>query len=207
LYKNKIVIPVAICEAFSEKRRGFYSSASGDDIIKLIYLGFTVHINRSNHYRSAYLRIKDCEKLFTEAKQQQFFNKKLNLQQLISLMKTPEELSLFLSYFSDYDLNSIDADSGHNVLDQIIHMNPYFYLKPESTNNTSHNVHRFRRQRAITPSNTSKSKLDSRPNDRYKYRTTRLLNLFQSVILQGGKVCFILLLLIKDLLAFTTAFS
>jgi hypothetical protein len=132
------------------------------------------------------LKIKDCEKLFAEVKQQQLFNKNLKRQQqLIVLMKTPEELSLFLSYFSDYDLNSIASNTDHNVLDQIIHMNPFFYVLPQ----VEGDANPFSSIGVLRPRRNDGSKLDSYPNEITKYRTTRLLNLFRTVILQGGKVC------------------
>jgi len=143
-----------------------------------------------------YVRIKDYEKLLSELKRHGIFNKNRNPQQFLYPQMTPEELSLFLSYFSDYDLNTINPNTNCNILDQIINMKPYFYVASGAKNHAGH----FMRDAVIRPRNIDTAKLDSYPNEISKYRAARILNLFRSVILNGGQVCFELLLLLLSLI-------
>jgi len=188
LYQNKIIIPNTICTIFSKNLRSFYSFRSVEDNIKLIRLGFTIDMTFV-----PYLRIKDYEKLFSQLKRDELFNKNVKPQQFLYPKMTSEELSLFLSYFSDYDLNTIDPKTNYNILDQIINMKPYFYVTTNDKNDAGQVIHRFTGRRVIKPRNTDTSKLGSYPNEITKYRAARILNLFQSVILKGAQVCFVFL--------------
>ncbi len=183
MYENKIIIPNTICTVFSEKLHLFYLSVSVDDYIKLILLGFDIDMA----IITTHLRIKDYEKLFSELKRYELFKKNLNPQQFIHRQMTAEQLSLFLSYFSDYDLNTINPKTDYNILDKIIHMNPYFYVAREDKNDAGQVTPYFRQNKVIKRRNTDLSK---HPNEITKYRATRILNLFQSVILKGAQVCF-----------------
>jgi hypothetical protein len=179
LYKKKIIIPDAICTHFSIQLSKFYSSQSSEDEIKLILLGFSRPMKTNPG-----MRTKDYEKLFSEVKHQELLGKNLKPEQLISSLNTPEKLTLFLSYFSDYDLNTIDPNTNYNVLEKIINMKPYFY-QPRENNHFA-----GRRVRHLTPKNDI-SKPGPHPNDIAKYRTARILNLLKSVTLQGAQVCFV----------------
>jgi len=179
LYKNKIIIPDTICTVFSKTLLSFYNFGSVKDNIILILLGFTIDMTKL-----PYVRIKDYEKLLSGLKRHDLFNKNLSPQQFIYPQMTPEELSLFLSYFSDYNLNAINPNTNYNILDQIINMKPHFYIAPEDKNHAGH----FMRDRIIRPRNIDTLKLSSYPNEITKYRAARILNLFQSVILNGAQV-------------------
>jgi len=179
LYKKKIIIPDAICTHFSVQLSRFYSSQSSEDKIKLILLGFSVPMKINHH-----MRIKDYEKLFSEVNQQELLGKNLKPEQLTSSLETPEQLALFLSYFSDYDLNTIDPNTNYNVLEKIINMKPYFYQPRENNQVAGHGFRHF------TPKSDI-SEPGPHPNDIAKYRTARILNLLKSVILQGAQVCFV----------------
>jgi hypothetical protein len=143
-------------------------------------------------------RIKDLEKIFSLLKQREKFNSKiLKPEKFISFMNTPEKLSLFLSHFSDYDINQVNKQTNLNVLEQLINMQPYFYLPSSNTSNQLILV-RFLPNHftyeTLSPFQTSR--IDSHPNEIVKYRAVRLINLLQQLIFRGARVCFSTFLLV-----------
>lgn len=138
----------------------FYAGQSPRDRIKLIELGFIF-----DGMITAQTSIKDIEKIFSQLKQRDY--QITEPDKLIAFMNTPEKLSLFLSHFHDYDINQVNKQTPFNVLEQLIKMKPYFYLS----------------------SNYLQSQLQSRPNEMFKYRAVRIVNLLQQLISRGARVC------------------
>jgi hypothetical protein len=143
-------------------------------------------INRST-------RIKDLEKIFFLLKQREKSNSEIfKPEQFISLMNTPEKLSLFLSYFPDYDINQVNKETNLNVLEQLINMKPYFYLPSSDTSNQFTPARSLSNRfiyETLSPFQTSQ--IDSHPNEIVKYRAARLINLLQQLIFRGARVCFL----------------
>ncbi|CAF0978473.1 unnamed protein product [Adineta steineri] len=188
LYKNRIIIPDAICTPVFENRSRLSSENRPRrhqsrpqvpvDRMTLFLLGFT-----DGRGMRSRMGIKDYEKLFSILRQQESFHNNHKPERLIYLMRTPEELSLFLSHFSDYDLNSIDLKTDFTVLDRIINMKPYFYVISDDNNPLHRRYSEWLKPRLVAQQEPNKY-----PNEITKYRTARLINLFRSVILRGGQL-------------------
>jgi hypothetical protein len=127
--------------------------------------------------------IKYIEKIFFQLKQREKSDGNIiEPEKLIPFMNTPEKLSLFLSHFPDYNINQVNERTQFNVLEQLFNMKPYFYLPPNHPRS-----HRF----TIETSGTiSRSQLVSHPNEMFKYRALRIVNLLQQLISRGAQVCF-----------------
>ncbi|CAF1061689.1 unnamed protein product [Adineta steineri] len=187
LYKNRIIIPDAICTPVFENRSRLSSENRPRrhqsrpqipvDKMTLFLLGFT-----NGRGMGSRMGIKDYEKLFSILRQQESFHNNHKPERLIYLMRTPEQLSLFLSHFSDYDLNSVPSGTDFTVLDRIINMKPYFYPRLNDNNPLR------RTQDGLQPRLVAQQEPNKYPNEITKYRTARLLNLFRSVILRGGQL-------------------
>jgi hypothetical protein len=152
---------------YSEKFESFYARQSAKDRIKLIELGFIF-----NTAITMQTPIKDIERILFVLKQRE--DNLFEPEKLIFKMNTPEKLSLFLSHFPDYDINLVNEQSACTVLEQLIRMKPYFYL--------SVNPSQSRRVPIIS------AQLGSHPNEMFKYRAVRIVNLLQQLISRGAQV-------------------
>ena len=133
--------------------------------------------------------IKDIEKIFPQLKQR---GNIIKPEKLIFFMNTPEKLSLFLSYFPDYDINQVNKQSQFNVLEQLINMKPYYYLTPINTNDSvGPNYSRPHEFIFRTLTSIPTLQLVSHPNEIVQYRAIRIVNLLQQLISRGARVCFL----------------
>jgi hypothetical protein len=180
--------------------RVFYPSQSDADKIKLIALGLIC-----NGMITSKTKIKHLEKLFFELKQREILNEKiLKPENFISLMNTPEKLSLFLSYFPDYDINQVNETTQTNVLEQVMNMKPYFYLPQVDTNIL---IRRFRPGwhgfLYSTLSPLQPSSINPHPNEILKYRAVRIINLLQQLICRDAQVCFLMFISYRSFIFFS----
>ena len=96
------------------------------DVAKLLLLG--VSFLRMDGYT---LSVKNCERLFSVLHRSNSYPRKVRAEQLVEGMKTPAHISLFLSYFRDYDVNTIVKKSSRfysdrqTLLDKVLAMNSH----------------------------------------------------------------------------------
>lgn len=134
--------------------------------------------------------IRNLEEIFSTLQQRKLLDEEnINFKLWITLMNTPEKLSLFLSFFPNYDINEINVENRMNVLEQLIHMKPYLYSVNTHTNNSepTNNLRVGFKQASLK--SRSISELKSHPNDIVKYRAVRIVTLIQQLILRGARVC------------------
>lgn len=90
---------------------------------------------------------------------------------LLVQINEPDKLSLFLSYFRDYDLNQVSRSANLNILDRVMTMETDFYDDPTNIN--------------VQPSIGGRA---VRSNGSAKPRTLRLISLIQQLVNRGARV-------------------
>ena len=67
------------------------------------------------------LSVRECEQLFSALQRPTSYPRKVQGEQLIDGMTTPTQVSLFLSYFRDYDVNTTRRET---LVETVLKMNP-----------------------------------------------------------------------------------
>lgn len=176
MYRNNFTIPTAIRTLFSEKLK--LVCLKEGEIFQLQFFRYDVIFPK---YIKSTSSIGFLEKLFFRLKLQEKYDMdEFAPEKFIRDMNTPEKLSLFLSFFPNYNIHRIDPETHLNVLEQVLCMKAYFY--PQQVVN----VNPIRRDvRRRYRSNRPKH---DKPNDLNKYRTPRIINLLQQLINRGAQV-------------------
>ena len=156
-----------------------------NDRLKLLELGFIV-----NGMITKQLPSRVLENVFSILKQRETSDgQSLQPEKWIISMNTPEKLSLFLSHFSNYDINEINPNNEQNILDQLIHMQPYLYSSDyRGINTVRRPADRSRGFTFHSLASRSRSELLSHPNDIVEYRAVRIVTLIQQLVLRGARV-------------------
>ncbi|CAF0850121.1 unnamed protein product [Didymodactylos carnosus] len=183
LSSNNIQIPLTVCTNITSDLSSLCKSWPAKMKVNLIYMGFTDLLTSSD-----FLHIADWEKLMCRLKMhgQEFYfdnepSKRLKPTLLYEQIDTPEKLSLFINYFPEYDLNQLTTES-ETLFDVLIRMRAFFYLNDDKNANVR--VH-------LSRSSRNRHKQDQfGPNETSKYRTLRILKLFNYFVSKDVKVMF-----------------
>lgn len=170
----------------SDNHSHIFASQSKNIQLKSIELGFTF-----DGMITKETPIQALENIFPILKQWEISDgASIKIEEWLICMNTPEKLSLFLSHFSDYDINRINPKNQQNILDQLILMQPYIYTSDIHANIGIGGGNR--RPTGFTFDSLTarqRSELISHPNDIVEHRAVRIVTLIQQLIFRGARVC------------------